>query len=135
PCSPTMRLFQRPARDVLPNLAPPLDAEAFAGSAGSGSANAYSEITLVTRLNPSELHEHYAGQLVKKGWLLQGQAQAGPVTWSNWIFKSPDDEDWQAQLVVLQRPWSKRKYRVTVEAEPAGLDRWNEYPSDGHNKT
>jgi hypothetical protein len=131
PCLPGLRPYMMPIAEVLPRLAPPIGAEVYSGSSGSGSTYVSSEALLISSLDRAGIHNHYIAQLTGLGWVLHDQGLSGPAVWSNWSFETKAGDAWQGQLFVLQRPWSKRKYEVSIQAEITTVDPESEFPSDG----
>ncbi len=135
PCSSSLNPLMKAIPNVLPRLAPPLHSEIPSRSSGSSSTYAHSETNLISKLDLAAVHDHYAEQLETHGWKHQSRDQAGTVFWSTWTLEAEDGDEWQAQLVVIRRPWSKRKYVVAVHAELAAGDDLDEVPSDENYDT
>ncbi|HST06143.1 MAG TPA: hypothetical protein VLQ48_15620 [Chloroflexia bacterium] len=126
--------LERLNNGIIPELPIPIGAQVYKRNRDMSTSYESSHAVLVCRDNIADIHAHYVGQLMPRGWTLLSSDKGDGNRWSNWVFKLSEEQTWVARLLILQRPWSTYKYDLHLVAEPSSVDPDDESPSDGGNQ-
>ncbi|NJN83594.1 MAG: hypothetical protein HC802_15795 [Caldilineaceae bacterium] len=110
--------------DVLPQLAPPPQAQVTSTGSGSGSdANSYTlsaEAEITSVLTPTQIAEFYELQLEGAGWERLEESRTDAVAWSAWSFVDDNGNAWTGTFSIIRQAGEESGYLASLRAESQG---------------
>lgn len=124
PCSQGDMPYQSVTAGILPQLAPPPNAQVRSTGGGGGGTMVSADAELQTALTVEELAAHYTAQLTAVGWEQLDTSSAPGIAWSIWQFSDDQGNPWTATFYIVQKGDSPNDFLMTLRADvqPFGLN-------------
>lgn len=115
--------YQSVTTGILPQLAPPPNAQVRSSGGGGGGTMVSADAEVQTVLTAEELAAHYNAQLVAAGWEQLDASSANAIAWSAWRLSDANGNPWTATFYIVQKGDSPNTFLMTLraDAQPSGL--------------